>query len=146
MEINKIQHKIGANDLDPFIEDRWEEGADLGRSPERENAALPTPSRSVMNPARRRRLLARARRSSAPYPAAFSRSPAGQPGAAAFCKFCGITSFYTPWSNPDGVACVNLGTLAHIEYRHADGRNWEKWKPYTAKFCNDRSSNCKLAM
>uniref|UniRef100_A0A0E0B2M0 CENP-V/GFA domain-containing protein n=1 Tax=Oryza glumipatula TaxID=40148 RepID=A0A0E0B2M0_9ORYZ len=48
-----------------------------------------------------------------------------------FCRVCGITSFYTPRSNPDGVAvtaaCVDPGTLAHVEYRHADGRNWEKW-------------------
>ncbi|XP_062193880.1 uncharacterized protein LOC133897247 [Phragmites australis] len=48
-----------------------------------------------------------------------------------FCKVCGITSFYTPRSNPDGVAvtvaCVDPGTLAHVEYRRADGRNWEDW-------------------
>ncbi|KAG8056672.1 hypothetical protein GUJ93_ZPchr0002g23648 [Zizania palustris] len=48
-----------------------------------------------------------------------------------FCKVCGITSFYRPRSNPDGVAitvaCVDPGTLAHVEYRHADGRNWEEW-------------------
>ncbi|XP_006661199.2 centromere protein V [Oryza brachyantha] len=48
-----------------------------------------------------------------------------------FCKACGITSFYTPRANPDGVAitvaCVDPGTLSHVEYRHADGRNWEKW-------------------
>ena len=48
-----------------------------------------------------------------------------------FCKACGITSFYTPRSNPDGVAvtvaCVDPGTLRHVEYRKADGRNWEEW-------------------
>ncbi|KAK1301721.1 hypothetical protein QJS10_CPB12g01380 [Acorus calamus] len=48
-----------------------------------------------------------------------------------FCKFCGITSFYVPRSNPDGVAvtvnCVDHGTLTHMEIRHADGRNWEKF-------------------
>lgn len=48
-----------------------------------------------------------------------------------FCKVCGITSFYTPRSNPDGVAvtvaCVDPGTLEHVEYRKADGRNWEEW-------------------
>ncbi|KAK1307590.1 hypothetical protein QJS10_CPA09g00377 [Acorus calamus] len=47
-----------------------------------------------------------------------------------FCKFCGITSFYVPRSNPDGVAvtinCVDHGTLTHVEIRHFDGRNWEK--------------------
>ncbi|CAL5081352.1 unnamed protein product [Urochloa decumbens] len=48
-----------------------------------------------------------------------------------FCKVCGITSFYYPRSNPDGVAvtvaCVDPGTLTHVEYRKADGKNWEEW-------------------
>ncbi|XP_072979782.1 uncharacterized protein [Typha angustifolia] len=47
-----------------------------------------------------------------------------------FCKLCGITSFYIPRSNPDGVAvtvnCVDSGTLAHVEIRKFDGRNWER--------------------
>ncbi|XP_008789274.2 centromere protein V [Phoenix dactylifera] len=47
-----------------------------------------------------------------------------------FCRVCGITSFYFPRSNPDGVAvtfkCVDSGTLRHIEIRCFDGRNWEK--------------------
>ncbi|GAB2287802.1 hypothetical protein Dimus_022162 [Dionaea muscipula] len=46
-----------------------------------------------------------------------------------FCKVCGITSFYTPRSNPDGIAvtykCVDKGTLAHVEIRKFDGRNWD---------------------
>ncbi|KAG7609470.1 Mss4-like superfamily [Arabidopsis suecica] len=46
-----------------------------------------------------------------------------------FCKVCGITSFYIPRSNPDGVAvtvkCVKSGTLAHIEVKSYDGQNWE---------------------
>ncbi|XP_028784761.1 centromere protein V-like [Neltuma alba] len=46
-----------------------------------------------------------------------------------FCKVCGITSFYYPRSNPDGVAitfkCVDPGTLKSVEIKHADGRNWE---------------------
>ncbi|KAF8389949.1 hypothetical protein HHK36_024469 [Tetracentron sinense] len=46
-----------------------------------------------------------------------------------FCKVCGITSFYMPRSNPDGVAvsfrCVDPGTLTHVEIKHFDGRNWE---------------------
>ncbi|KAK7285270.1 hypothetical protein RJT34_20035 [Clitoria ternatea] len=46
-----------------------------------------------------------------------------------FCKICGITSFYYPRSNPDGVAvtfrCVDPGTLTHIEIRHFDGKNWD---------------------
>ncbi|MBA0797153.1 hypothetical protein Gohar_007875, partial [Gossypium harknessii] len=41
-----------------------------------------------------------------------------------FCKVCGITSFYTPRSNPDGIAvtlaCLDPGTLSHVEIRHAD--------------------------
>ncbi|MBA0797154.1 hypothetical protein Gohar_007875, partial [Gossypium harknessii] len=36
-----------------------------------------------------------------------------------FCKVCGITSFYTPRSNPDGIAvtlaCLDPGTLSHVE-------------------------------
>ncbi|KAK6927817.1 CENP-V/GFA domain [Dillenia turbinata] len=46
-----------------------------------------------------------------------------------FCKVCGITSFYIPRSNPDGVAvtfrCVDPGTLAHVEIKQFDGKNWE---------------------
>lgn len=46
-----------------------------------------------------------------------------------FCKVCGITSFYTPRSNPDGVSvtfrCVDPGTLTHVEIKQFDGQNWE---------------------
>lgn len=46
-----------------------------------------------------------------------------------FCKICGITSFYIPRSNQDGVAvtltCVDPGTLAHVEIKSFDGKNWE---------------------
>ncbi|KAG8383667.1 hypothetical protein BUALT_Bualt04G0037700 [Buddleja alternifolia] len=46
-----------------------------------------------------------------------------------FCKVCGITSFYIPRSNPDGVAvtfrCVDPGTLKHVEIKQFDGGNWE---------------------
>ncbi|PON97644.1 Glutathione-dependent formaldehyde-activating enzyme/centromere protein V [Trema orientale] len=46
-----------------------------------------------------------------------------------FCKVCGITSFFHPRSNPDGVAvtykCVDPGTLVHVEVQCYDGRNWE---------------------
>ncbi|WOL13949.1 hypothetical protein Cni_G22729 [Canna indica] len=46
-----------------------------------------------------------------------------------FCKVCGITSFYFPRSNPDGIAvtlsCVDPGTLKHMEVRYYDGMNWE---------------------
>lgn len=47
-----------------------------------------------------------------------------------FCKVCGITSFYIPRSNPDGVAvtvkCVDPGTITDVEIRHFDGKNWER--------------------
>ncbi|KMZ70455.1 S-(hydroxymethyl)glutathione synthase [Zostera marina] len=47
-----------------------------------------------------------------------------------FCKICGITSFYIPRSNPDGIAvtykCVDPGTLKHVEIRTFDGKNWER--------------------
>ncbi|PIA29574.1 hypothetical protein AQUCO_05800009v1 [Aquilegia coerulea] len=46
-----------------------------------------------------------------------------------FCNLCGITSFYIPRSNPDGIAvtlaCVDPGTLTHVEIKHFDGKNWE---------------------
>ncbi|CAN0914742.1 Centromere protein V [Linum grandiflorum] len=46
-----------------------------------------------------------------------------------FCKVCGITSFYIPRSNPDGVAvtfkCVDPGTLTHVDIKHFDGKNWD---------------------
>ncbi|XP_010273210.1 PREDICTED: centromere protein V [Nelumbo nucifera] len=46
-----------------------------------------------------------------------------------FCNVCGITSFYVPRSNPDGIAvtvkCVDPGTLSHVEIRQFDGVNWE---------------------
>ncbi|GAB2224817.1 hypothetical protein Droror1_Dr00005594 [Drosera rotundifolia] len=46
-----------------------------------------------------------------------------------FCKVCGITSFYMPKSNLDGIAvtyqCVDPGTLSHVEVRKFDGRNWD---------------------
>lgn len=47
-----------------------------------------------------------------------------------FCKICGITSFYIPRSNPDGVAvtfrCVDPGTLDHVDIKQFDGQNWDK--------------------
>ena len=46
-----------------------------------------------------------------------------------FCKTCGITSFYTPRSNPDGVAvttsCLDDTSQCQIVYRHFDGTHWE---------------------
>ncbi|CAH9070028.1 unnamed protein product [Cuscuta epithymum] len=47
-----------------------------------------------------------------------------------FCKVCGITSFYIPRTNPDGIAvtfrCVDHGTLSHVEIKQFDGTDWEK--------------------
>ncbi|MBA0697900.1 hypothetical protein Goari_021419 [Gossypium aridum] len=44
-----------------------------------------------------------------------------------FCKFCGKTSFYTPWLNLDGITvtliCLDLGTFSHFEIQNFDGKN-----------------------
>ncbi|THU45578.1 hypothetical protein C4D60_Mb02t19460 [Musa balbisiana] len=62
-----------------------------------------------------------------------------------FCKICGITSFYFPRSNPDGVAvtvkCVDAGTLAHVEIRYFDGRNWESSYDQTSIASFSKSDN-----
>ncbi|KAM1011969.1 hypothetical protein ACFX2C_047252 [Malus domestica] len=46
-----------------------------------------------------------------------------------FCNVCGITSFYRPLSNPDGVVitfrCVDPRTLARVEIKYYNGQNWE---------------------
>tara|TARA_B100001939_G_C16909313_1_gene603850 strand:+ start:80 stop:481 length:402 start_codon:yes stop_codon:yes gene_type:complete len=46
-----------------------------------------------------------------------------------FCKICGVKSFYTPRSHPDGisvnVSCLDTGTIEAIDYTDFDGRNWE---------------------
>ena len=46
-----------------------------------------------------------------------------------FCKVCGIKSFYTPRSNPDGVD-VNLRCLdtppQQMTIKPFDGQNWEQ--------------------
>lgn len=46
-----------------------------------------------------------------------------------FCATCGITSFYVPRSNPDGIAvtiaCIDPGTVESVEVKQFDGRNWE---------------------
>ncbi|KAL2921750.1 Centromere protein V [Bienertia sinuspersici] len=47
-----------------------------------------------------------------------------------FCNVCSITSFNVSRSNPDAVsvnvACVDPGTLAHVEIQSFDGCNWER--------------------
>ncbi len=46
-----------------------------------------------------------------------------------FCKVCGVKSFYTPRSNPDGIS-VNVHCLdtkpASVNITEFDGRNWEQ--------------------
>ena len=46
-----------------------------------------------------------------------------------FCKHCGVKSFYTPRSNPDGISvnvrCLEKGTIEKISYANFDGENWE---------------------
>lgn len=46
-----------------------------------------------------------------------------------FCVRCGIKSFYTPRSNPDGVSvnlrCLDDADAPQAEIREFDGRNWE---------------------
>ncbi len=47
-----------------------------------------------------------------------------------FCKHCGIKSFYTPRSHPDGISinvnCLDLSTVTSIDYSKFDGAHWEK--------------------
>ncbi len=47
-----------------------------------------------------------------------------------FCSVCGVQSFYTPRSNPDGrgVAphCLDSGTVNSVRTTTFDGVNWEK--------------------
>ncbi|XP_064620030.1 centromere protein V-like [Lineus longissimus] len=46
-----------------------------------------------------------------------------------FCRICGIQSFYTPRSNPDGVGitphCLDSGTVKREDIESFDGQNWE---------------------
>jgi hypothetical protein len=46
-----------------------------------------------------------------------------------FCRTCGIKSFYVPRSNPDGysvnVRCLNAGTIASMQVKPFDGKDWE---------------------
>lgn len=45
-----------------------------------------------------------------------------------FCKICGVQSFYSPRSNPDGYGvnpnCIVSDTVAGIRYSHFDGQHW----------------------
>lgn len=47
-----------------------------------------------------------------------------------FCRHCGIKSFYTPRSHPDGVSvnarCLDPETVETLNITDFDGANWEK--------------------
>lgn len=46
-----------------------------------------------------------------------------------FCSVCGIKSFYTPRSHPDGVSvnvnCLDPQTISGMTITDFDGQNWE---------------------
>ncbi|XP_036380822.1 centromere protein V [Megalops cyprinoides] len=47
-----------------------------------------------------------------------------------FCKTCGVQSFYTPRSNPDGYGvaphCLDPGTVRSVKVEDFCGENWEE--------------------
>ncbi|KAG8450411.1 hypothetical protein GDO86_002899 [Hymenochirus boettgeri] len=47
-----------------------------------------------------------------------------------FCKTCGVQSFYTPRSNPDGYGiaphCLDEGTVRSVHVEQINGKEWEK--------------------
>jgi hypothetical protein len=47
-----------------------------------------------------------------------------------FCRHCGVKSFYVPRSHPDGfsvnVRCLDPATIASMQIRPFDGRDWEQ--------------------
>ncbi|XP_042613297.1 centromere protein V [Cyprinus carpio] len=48
-----------------------------------------------------------------------------------FCKTCGVQSFYTPRSNPDGFTgvashCLDPGTVSSVTVEDFCGQNWEE--------------------
>jgi hypothetical protein len=47
-----------------------------------------------------------------------------------FCRHCGVKSFYTPRSHPDGISvnvnCLDRGTVESVAETPFDGRNWEQ--------------------
>ena len=47
-----------------------------------------------------------------------------------FCRFCGVKSFYTPRSHPDGVSvnvnCLDEQTIDEVRVGAFDGQNWEQ--------------------
>ena len=47
-----------------------------------------------------------------------------------FCRHCGVKSFYTPRSHPDGVSvnvrCLDEASIESVDVTPFDGRNWEQ--------------------
>jgi hypothetical protein len=47
-----------------------------------------------------------------------------------FCSVCGVKSFYTPRSHPDGISvnarCIDEGSVESMAIQPFDGRDWEK--------------------
>ena len=47
-----------------------------------------------------------------------------------FCKICGVQSFYTPRSNPDGkgvaIHCIDPGTVGNVDITEFNGQQWEE--------------------
>jgi hypothetical protein len=47
-----------------------------------------------------------------------------------FCSVCGVKSFYTPRSHPDGISvnarCIDSGTVESMSVTPFNGREWEK--------------------
>jgi len=47
-----------------------------------------------------------------------------------FCMNCGVKSFYTPRSNPDGISvnlrCMDRSQFKSVAIKPFDGREWEK--------------------
>ncbi|XP_053130989.1 centromere protein V [Hemicordylus capensis] len=47
-----------------------------------------------------------------------------------FCKTCGVQSFYTPRSNPDGYGiaphCLDEGSVSSVTVEAINGKEWEK--------------------
>ncbi|MEE6468483.1 hypothetical protein FKM82_008297 [Ascaphus truei] len=57
-----------------------------------------------------------------------------------FCKVCGVQSFYTPRSNPDGYGiaphCLDEGTVRSIHLEHFNGKEWEKTMKQHKTICS----------
>lgn len=47
-----------------------------------------------------------------------------------FCRRCGVKSFYTPRSHPDGISvnvhCLDPDTVEKVTVTPFDGKNWEQ--------------------